>query len=104
MARPTLLRVAAHNVGALKAYRVIAFMVEWHMAREALGQPTLTLAEFSDWWHVSERNAYRDQARFREAFPGESSPDRLLDAALAEWSSKDGVGGLAAIALPRLAA
>jgi hypothetical protein len=104
VAKATLLRVAAANVGAMKAYRVMAFMVEWNMARESLGQSELTVEEFADWWHVHIRTAYRDQARFRDAFPGESNPDRLLDAALAEWSSREGVSGLASLALPRLAA
>lgn len=104
MARSSLLRVAASRVGTWRAYRVIAFMVEWQIARESLGVETLTLQEWAAWWRVNERTAYREQARFREAFPEEATPDRLMDAALASWNARDGVEGLAKVQLPRLAA
>jgi len=38
--------------------------------------------------------AYREQALFREAFPEETTPDRLLDGALAAWDGRGGVTGL----------
>lgn len=104
MARGSLLSVAQSRVGAVRAYKVIAFMVEWQMARTALGRDSLTVAEFRDWWKLSERTAYREQQRFRTAFPDETTPDRLLDLALASWDERSGVAGLAGLSIPSVAA
>jgi hypothetical protein len=104
VARGSLLSVAAARVGTLRAYRVVAFMVEWHMARAALDRDELTVEEFAEWWRVHVRTAYRDQARFREAFPEETTPDRLLDLALAAWDERSGIEGLAGVPVPRIAA
>jgi hypothetical protein len=77
-------------------------MVEWQIARDQLGRESITLAEFREWWRISERTAYRDQAYFREAFPGETTPDRLLDAALAAWDQRRGVQNLANVPVSAL--
>jgi hypothetical protein len=89
-----LLTVAAREVGLRRAIHVLTFMAAWDRARRALRKQTLTLDEYRDWWRESERTAYRDQAKFREAFPGESTPDRLLDMAEGQWIERHGVNGL----------
>jgi len=44
-----------------------------------LGHPP-PLEEYADWWRESRSTVFRLQARFREAFPGETTPQRLVDA------------------------
>ena len=74
-----LFMIAQRRVGMRRAVQVLTFLAAWDRAREALGAAELTLVEYREWWRVPERSAYRDQARFREAFPDELTPDRLLD-------------------------
>lgn len=76
--RPTLQQLAAKRVGQTSGARVVAFIVQWAVASEALGHE-LTLEEYADWWHASRSTVFREQARFREAFPGEANPQRLVD-------------------------
>ena len=76
--RPTLQQLAASNVGQIAGAKVVAFIVQWGIACEALGH-SLTLEEYADWWHASRSTVFREQARFREAFPGETTPQHLVD-------------------------
>lgn len=76
--RPTLQQLAAANVGQIAGAKVVAFIVQWAIAQEALGHP-LTLDEYGDWWNASRSTVFREQARFREAFPSETTPQRLVD-------------------------
>jgi hypothetical protein len=85
--RPTLQQLAAKNVGQIAGAKVVAFIVQWAIAQEALGHP-LTLEEYADWWHASRSTVFREQARFREAFPGETTPQRLVDVLGAEEGAK----------------
>jgi hypothetical protein len=75
-----LLELAAKRVGLRKAMKVLSFMVAWDHARDRLGHEP-TIEEYSDWWKESPATAYRHQALFRQAFPGETTPSRLLDLA-----------------------
>lgn len=92
----TIGAVARDRVGVLAAGRAVAFMVQWAILRDELGGRTPTIDEYRDFWGDSERTAYRHQALFRTAFPGEETPDRLLDALRADWDRRRGVEGLAA--------
>lgn len=94
-----LLTIAGRNVGLRKAFQALTFMAAWDRARRALRRETLTLDEYCDWWKVNRRTAFREQARFREAFPGEVTPDRLLDLADAQWTERSGVQGLGSVRL-----
>jgi hypothetical protein len=55
----------------------MAFVVCWAITEEALGHPP-TLEEYGEWWRQSRSTIFREQALFREAFPGQSSPQRLV--------------------------
>jgi len=93
-----LFEVMRQRVGYRRTVHVLAFMVQWDIARRSLhGREPLTLAEYADWWKVSRPTVFREQARFREAFPGESTPDRLLDLAAVAWDQRTGVAGLGAV-------
>jgi len=89
-----LLKVATRAVGLRKAFRVLTFMAAWDRARVAMRRQTLTLDEYAQWWKISPSTSYREQALFRECFPGESTPDRLLDVAGVQWDESHGVAAL----------
>lgn len=94
-----LLTIAARQLGMRRAFRVLTFMAAWDRARKAMRKQTLTLHDYCEWWRETERTAYRDQALFREAFPGETSPDRLLDLAEGQWIERHGIKGLGAVVI-----
>ncbi len=98
MARPTLALLARERVGTLRAGRVLAFMIQWRIAEEALGHAP-SIEEFMAHWAESERTAYRHQAHFRAAFPGFQTPSPLLDAVEAQWDRARGADGLGAAVL-----
>jgi hypothetical protein len=89
-----LLVVASRAVGLRRAFRVLTYMAAWDRARRALDKRPITLDDYRQWWRQNERTAYREQALFREAFPGETTPDRLLDLAYGQWIERHGVQGL----------
>ncbi len=99
--RTTLQQLAAARVGQVKGAKVVAFVVMWAIAEEALGHPP-TLEEYAEWWRESRSTVFREQARFREAFPGETTPQSLVDVLQehegATWF-KRGVTGCARLAL-----
>jgi hypothetical protein len=99
--RTTLQQLAAARVGQVKGAKVVAFIVMWAIAEEALGHPP-TLDEYSEWWHESRSTAFREQARFRDAFPAEATPQGLVDSLKEQegptWF-KRGVSGCARLAL-----
>lgn len=92
-----LLTIAGRAVGLRKAFRALYFMAAWDRARKAMRRETITLQEYAEWWRENERTAYREQALFREAFPGETTPDRLLDIADGQWVERRGIKGLGAV-------
>jgi hypothetical protein len=95
-----LLTIAARAVGLRKAFRVLTFMAAWDRARVAMRRQTLTLDEYAQWWKVSPATSYREQALFRECFPQESTPDRLLDVAAVQWDESHGVAALGRVLFP----
>jgi hypothetical protein len=100
-ARTTLQQLAAANVGQVAGAKVVAFVVQWAIAEEALGHAPM-LDEYAEWWNASRSTVFREQARFREAFPGETTPQRLVDRLKREEGEtwfKRGVRGCARIAL-----
>lgn len=57
--------------------RVVALFQEWDLLSDELGREP-TIAEFSKRWGVSTATVNRDLRDFREMFPGERSPSRIL--------------------------
>lgn len=92
-----LYEIGRANAGVRKALQSLTFMAAWDVARRSLRRETLTLDEYADWWKVNRRTAFREQERFREAFPGEKTPDRLLDLAEGQWVARQGVQGLGSV-------
>jgi hypothetical protein len=89
-----LLTVAARAVGLRRAFRVLTFMAAWDRAKRAMCKGPITLEEYGEWWKESRATIYREQALFRQAFPGETTPDRLLGLASVQWDDRKGIAAL----------
>lgn len=79
-ARPrTILEQAQGALGIWKGTATVAFMICWFSTvRELDREPTVE--EYAETWGVSRRTAFREQERFRQAFPGEQTPTRIMSA------------------------
>jgi hypothetical protein len=75
--------------GYRKAAHLVAYIAAWGVVRDKLGRAP-SVEEYADWWHQSHRNAYYEQARFREAFPRLDNPERLLQLMEAQGASQTG--------------
>jgi hypothetical protein len=79
--RPTTwLEVAIRNAGLRKAITATNWAYCWAVTREALGHEP-TVEEVADWWKMSRRTAFREQATFRAAFPDLESPAKIYETA-----------------------
>jgi len=67
------------RVGRRPAQRVLAFIQEWDVLADELGREP-TLEEYQRRWQMSRATAYNDQRLFQQAFSGERTPRRILDA------------------------
>lgn len=88
-----LLTVAARRVGLRRAFKVLSFMAAWDHAQRAVGHE-LGITEYARWWNEPEATAYRHQALFRNAFPDETTPARLLTLASTQWDQRLGLRAL----------
>lgn len=75
----TLIELCVERVGFRRGAKVMAFVIAWGRAKEALGHVP-GVEEYADYWKVNHRTAWREIALFREAFPELERPDPLLDA------------------------
>ena len=69
----------------MDASRVLSFLAEWATALRANGWEPITIDEFADHWKMSRASAYRRQALYRRAFPGELLPTERVIRARAAW-------------------
>lgn len=78
----TLLEHVYVRTGGLRAtYRVGMLIQQWAIVHRDLGRRP-TVAEYANWWKVTERTAYNQLADFAKAFPDEHGPDRIAEALL----------------------
>lgn len=80
----SLMEYAIRQGGVVRAGRVLTFVIAWGTARDKLGDewPDTLSAQvraYAEWWKQSERTSWREIKRFREVFPDEETPSRLLD-------------------------
>lgn len=75
--------VVIGRYGPVKGARVLAFMVSWGVMMEEAGDRP-TAEDQARFWHQHVRTVYRDLARFRECFPLERDPTRIMALAIAE--------------------
>lgn len=89
MVEPLLSR-AARRVGLGRAFKVLGFMGAWRIVEQSLGREP-TMIEYCKHWSEPQATAYRHRELFLKAFPGETSPSRLV----AEVGQRDpGLAGL----------
>jgi len=72
----SLMQVAILNAGIRKGYRACLYLVLWGIASDAEKRP-MSANDLAKWWGDSRTITYKRQAIFREAFPGEETPERL---------------------------
>ncbi len=73
------------TVGVRETVYVLDVVASWGIARRKIGHSP-TVDEYRDFWGLSSSQAYRHQARFREAFSGRyQTPDVVVDALEAEF-------------------
>ena len=77
--------------------RMVAFIQEWGHVYEDVrqtepGRADVTVEEFAERWNTSLPTAFRMQSEFREIFPTEKTPARLMELL---WEGvPEGAGGL----------
>lgn len=74
----TWLEVAVANAGLRTGVRGMTWAYQWAVARESLGHEP-SVEEVAEWWALTRRTAFRDQAAFREAFPMLETPARIYE-------------------------
>jgi hypothetical protein len=75
----TLIELCVDRAGFRRGAKVMAFVMAWGSARDALGHSP-AVEEYADFWKQPYRSAWREVATFKEAFPELDRPDALLDA------------------------
>lgn len=99
----SLLALAIERRGVLRGAAAIAFMAQWAQARDAAEEWPTDLSPqvraYARHWRVSERTAWREISRFREVWPEEESPSRLLDQVAGRWERNAGIAALGAVVL-----
>jgi hypothetical protein len=74
----TWLEVAVARAGLRTGLRAMTWAYEWGVTREALGHEP-TVEEVAEYWNLTRRTAFREQAAFREAFSTMESPAPIYD-------------------------
>lgn len=60
-----------------KASRVAGFIVLWSLAMKDEGKDAYTISEYQRYYSENERQAYRQQAEFRELWPEYETPNEF---------------------------
>lgn len=76
----TWMELAVRTGGMRAAVTAISWAYCWAVTREALGHEP-TVEEVADWWNMSRRSAFREQAQFRKAFPAFDNPAPIYESA-----------------------
>ena len=89
---------AGGNVRAVpKGSRVATFVVEWALASRDRGGPIST-ATYAEAWSLSERQAWRRRAAFKDLFP-EFEPQELADVVLDQLDRREAPTPLSRVAI-----
>ena len=74
----TWLEVAVARAGLRTGIRAMTWAYEWGVTREAVEHEP-TVEEVAEYWKLTRRTAFREQASFREAFPMLENPGRIYE-------------------------
>lgn len=103
MASQRLIVYLQQRAGSRRGARVLAYLIAWQTARDALGEDwpttgiTAEVEAYTEWWNQPLRTSWDELERFREVFPGQS-PSQLLDQL--QWDRRRGARALGAAPLP----
>jgi len=93
----TLLELVYARTGSLRrTVQVAGFILAWGVVRRELGHAP-TMHEYAQYWKTTPRTAFREQKRFREAFPELDNPGPVCDVLERAQSKETAVGDLTAI-------
>lgn len=81
----TALVALSDRVGFMDAARVLSFLAEWATTMRRNEWEPFDIEHFAEDWGMSRASAYRRQALFRKAFPGELLPNERILAARQAW-------------------
>lgn len=70
--------VYAQTRSLRKSAQVVAFVLAWQKTAERLGRAP-SIEEYAEDWNQSRATAFREQARFREAFPKLDDPAPIIE-------------------------
>lgn len=77
--RESLLGVLIERAGFRVGRQMASFLVNWMMARAALGLDSMRPEEFAEFWEMSPSQAYRLHQQLREVLGQEWTPDAVCD-------------------------
>src|SRR3954451_6969952 len=77
-ATATALYALSKRVGFMEGSRVLTFMMQWADAMKANDWQPIRVEDYAHHWRYSAAKGFRDQQKFRKAFPGEDTPTRLV--------------------------
>lgn len=72
----SFLAITIQRVGLRRAADVGSFVMMWWLMQRELGHRP-TVDDYADWANVSRATAYRDQQKFRDAWPEFDTPSDL---------------------------
>lgn len=99
MRRDSFLAVTIKRAGYRRALDVGEFVLAWLTVHAELERRP-TVEEYADWWKMSRATAFREQQRFRDAWPEFDTPSDVA-AALGLNPSSDTVPALFQLRAPR---
>ena len=83
----TVGQLAIGRVGFIEARRALLFAACWWITSADLGRTPETVEEYCDWWEMSRRKGFREQASFRACFPEYVTPTELARAVGYDFTS-----------------
>lgn len=75
---PTWIEIAVHYGGFRNAIRALGWASSWMHVKIVLGRDP-SVEEVAEWWGMSRRSAFRNQAAFRTCFPRTDSPEAIYE-------------------------
>jgi hypothetical protein len=87
MAKPhtvTWSEVGIKNAGIRQTIKALKFAIGWGLSTAWLGREPLSVEEYAEEVGESRATAFRNQQAFRDAFPDEISPMRMLESSGAQ--------------------
>jgi hypothetical protein len=77
---PTWAEVGYMNTRSMRTtFRALTFAIRWAACCAELGQEPESVDEFCEVMREARRTAFRDQQAFRQAFPTETTPLRMIE-------------------------